>query len=341
MKIKTKNKLIAFSFVLIVAFIGCDNKSELNDIKKQNINETQAIEQERIKYQKDIDSINREIDLLSRAKNEIEERADFAEAEIFRILKSAYLDHIIIGSNNLDDSKNIFEEKLGFNIKDGKKHKNGISNIFIEFSNNSEIEFISVKNPSDNLANQYKKFLDNDRYGFQIALRTNEISNLKEHLTTLSLGYENFSENRNYSTLSTKNINSELPLFFIQYNEENKNTYTNHLNKSVGIKSIWFSTRNIKNTARELVDFGFDAVGNYELLEFKGKVVQFKNNNFGIILIESEKYELTGMTIWVEDLETLNEIIRKNKIEIIKQFKKKIFINPAQTKSIWIEFVEN
>lgn len=338
---KIINRLIAFSFVLIVAFIGCDNKSELNDIKKQNINETRAIEQERIKYQKDIDSINREIDLLTSAKNEVQERDDFAEAEIFRILKSAYLDHIIIGSNNLDDSKNIFEEKLGFTIKDGKKHKNGISNLFIEFSNNSEIEFISVKNPSDHLANQYEKFLDNDKYGFQIALRTNEISNLKEHLTTLSLEYEDFSENRNYSTLSTKNINSELPLFFIQYNDENKNTYTNHLNKSVGIKSIWFSTRNIKNTARELVDFGFDAVGNYELPAFKGKVVQFKNNNFEIILIESEKYELTGITIRVEDLEMLNEIIRKNNIEITKQFKNKIFINPAQTKSIWIEFVEN
>jgi hypothetical protein len=77
------------------------------------------------------------------------------------------------------------------------------------------------------------------------------------------------------------------------------------------------------------------------LPEFKGKVVQFKNNNFEIILIESEKYELTGMTIWVGDVETQNEIIRKNNIEIIKQFKEKIFINPAQTKSIWIEFAKN
>ncbi len=341
MKIKTKNRLITFSFVLIVAFMGCDNKSELNDIKKQKINETQAIEEERIKYQQDIDSINREIDLLSIAKSEIEERADFAEAEIFRIIKKAHFDHIIIGSNNLDDSKNIFEEKLGFTIKDGQKHKNGISNFFIEFSDESEIEIISVKNPSDHLASQYEKFLEDDKYGFQFVLRTNELLDLKEHLTTLKFGYSNYSKNNIYATLSKNMIDLELPIFFIQYNSENKNTHINHLNKSLGIKSVWFSTRNIKKTARELVDFGFDAVGNYELPAFKGKVVQFKNNNFEIILIESEKYELTGMTIWVEDVEALNERIRKNNIEIIKQFKEKIFINPAQTKSIWIEFAEN
>jgi hypothetical protein len=247
---------------------------------------------------------------------------------------------MIIGSNNLKNSKKIFEEMLGFTLKDGKKHQNGISNFFIEFSDDSEIEIISVVNPSDNLANQYKKFLENDKYGFQLALRTNELLDLKEHLSTLKLGYSDYSKNKIYATLSKNIIDAELPIFFIQYNNKNKNIHTTHLNKSLGIKSLWFSTNNIKKTARQLVDFGFDAIGNYELPTFKSKVVQFKNKNFEIILIEADKYELTGMTIWVQDLQMLNEIISKNNIEITKEFNDKIFVNPAQTNSIWIEFLE-
>ena len=274
---------------------------------------------------------------MSETKSEIKERNDFAESEIYRIIKVAQFDHLIIGTKNLDDSKTLFEEKLGFKIKNGKHHKNGISNFFVEFSDESEIEIMSIENTADKLANDYYQLLENNKYGLQFALRTNEISNLRKHLNAIKFDYEVFAENKIYSTLSKNTLDNELPLFFIQFNNENKNTQTNHLNKSSGIKSVWFSTSNIKKTAKKLVDFGFDAVGNYDLPTFKNKVVQFKNNNFEIILIESDKYEITGMTISVEDINIVKKIIKTNFIEQNDN----IYIQPSQTKTIWIEFVEN
>jgi hypothetical protein len=336
MKTEIIKRLISFSFVFAVLLISCDTNKEIKDYKKQNTNEIKAIEEERIKHQQDIDSLSKEIDSLSETKSEIKERTDFAESEIYRIIKVAQFDHLIIGTKNLDDSKTLFEEKLGFKIKNGNHHKNGISHFFVEFSDESEIEIMSIENPADKLANDYYQLLKNNKYGLQFALRTNEISNLRKHLNALKFDYEVFAENKIYSTLSKRNLDNELPLFFIQFNNENNNTRTNHLNKSSSIKSVWFSTSNIKKTARQLVDFGLDAVGNYDLPTFKNKVIQFMNNNFEIILIESDKYEITGMTITVEDINIVKKIIKTNFIEQNDN----IYIKPSQTKLIWIEFVE-
>ena len=336
MRIKIITSLIEFSFVLLVLFIGCDTNKERKEHKKQNTNEFEVIEEERIKYQQEIYSLSKEIDSLSETRSDIKARMAFAEAETYRIIKNSQLDHLIMGTKNLNDSKTFFEEKLGFTTKKGKLHKNGISNIFIEFGDNAEIEIMSIENPTDKLAEDYYQQLENGKHGFQFALRTNEISDLRKHLNTLKFGYEVFAENENYSILSKRNIENELPLFFIQFNNKNKNASTDHLNKSSGIKSVWFSTSDIKKTARKLVDFGFDAIGNYNLPTFKDKVVEFKNKNFEIILIESDKHEITGISIYVNDINIIKKIIKTNYLEQNDN----IYIKPSQSNSIWIEFVE-
>ena len=223
MKIEINKSLISFSFVLAVILISCDTNKEIKDYKKQNTNEIKTIEEERIKHQQDIDSLSKEIDSLSETKSDINERTDFAEAEIYRIIKDAQLDHLIIGTKNLGDSKKFFEQELGFKIKNGNHHKNGSSNFFVEFSDESEIEIMSIERPADKLANDYYKLIENNKYGLQFALRTNEISNLRKHLNALKFDYEVFAENKIYSTLSKRTLDHELPIFFIQFNSENKN----------------------------------------------------------------------------------------------------------------------
>jgi Glyoxalase-like domain len=331
---------------IILSLIGtsCDNKTEIIDSKKNSNQDTRKIEEEKDKYETAIDSLDKEILALSNTKNVLKNKKEFAEAEIISIVKESYLDHVIIGSNNLDQSRSFLKDKLGFSLKKGTEHSNGISSFFVEFEDSSEIELISVANANDKLTEEYNSLLAKKRFGFQFVLRTNKIYKLKEYFRTLDSRFSQINENKTYSTLSKQNLDPELPLFFIQYHQQNVNTVTNHQNKTLGISSVWISTREIKSTAMQYIDLGFSVVDRINVGNIKNKTVLLRNDNFEIILIESNSNEVSGLTIRTSDLNEIRNLIKKNlSLDLKEQTNKRgksLFLNPKVTNSIWFEFLE-
>lgn len=339
-----KLKIKTFIVLLIFTYLGtgCDNKREVMDSKKEINQEAKEIEDKKNEYEESIDSLNKEIKLLAKKKQVKKE--EFAEAEIYNVVKNSYLDHIIIGSNNLEKSKSFFQDKLGFTIKEGKKHNNGIINFFIEFVDSSEIEIVSITNPIDLLAKEYNTLLKIKHFGFQFALRTNEIQNLKNHFGTLSSNFSHFDENLAYSTLAQKEFKQELPIFFIQHHQKHFNTKTNHSNNSNGISAIWLSTIDIKKSAQKYIDFGFSIMDTISLGDIKKKTVLLRNDNFEIILIGNDKYEISGLTLSISNLDIIQKIVKDN-LNLTPQVKnnkrgKSISLDPTTTNSIWFEFLE-
>lgn len=330
--------LLTFSILMIFTFVSCDNNSKVKESKSGNREESKFIEKQKTEYLQSIDSLNKNISKLASKKQVLQKNLEYAQAQIYSILKKAYLDHVIIGTKNLNESKLFFKDVLGFEIKNGTPHKNGISNFFIEFRDTSEIEFIEVSQPKDNLSNDYLKMISNNKFGMQFAFRITELDKLEESFAQLKSPFIHVANNGSYSTLSSNTINKELPVFFIQYNAPNMNSETHHSNKEKRIKSVWFETKDIKNTARQLVDFGFEPFGKYSIPSYKNKIVEFRNNNFGIILIEAEDYQLSGITISISHIGSIINVLEKNNIEFIKNSVNNIFLNPEATNSIWIEF---
>ena len=66
-------------------------------------------------------------------------------------------DHIPIAVENLERSTDLFK-KLGFTLKQGRFHSNGIRNQHIKFSNGTELELITSNSRNDALSTEYKKF---------------------------------------------------------------------------------------------------------------------------------------------------------------------------------------
>jgi len=337
-----KTQTIIILVLLCIAGISCDNKTEVIDSKKEINREVKEIEEKKSEYEEELDSLNKDIITLS--KNKFSKRADFAEAEIYNILKNSYLDHIIIGSNNIDQSKLFFQDKLGFSVKEGLKHNNGISSFFIEFEDSSEIEFMSLLRTDDQLAKEYKSLLENEKYGFSFAVRTNQILKLTNHFKTLSSGFTEFNENKDYSTLSKIDVDPEIPLFFIQHHQNIFNTKTNNLNNTNGISAVWLSTNDIKKSAKQFIDFGFSIIDTISVGNLQSKMVLIRNNNFEIILIDSDRYEISGLTIITSNLDNVRNMI-KDKLNLnLKERNSKrgksVFIDPTTTNSIWFEFLE-
>ncbi|MCW8850402.1 MAG: VOC family protein [Melioribacteraceae bacterium] len=311
--------------------------------KKEINQEAKIIENEKERYQRSIDSLNKDIIELTEEKTILERNKEIASAEFFSILKNSYLDHVIIGTREIQSSIEFLEDKLGFTIKHGKKHKNGISNFFIEFEDSSEIEFISVQTPSDKLASDYESLLKNNQFGFQYAIRTNQLNHLKINPYNISEGFIEIYENKNYSTLSKKNIDLKLPFFFIQHHEQNY-TKANHSNEAKGIFSVWLETSDIRKTVRKYIDYGFGAIDTVKVGSYKNKTVSMRNDHFELIIIDSNKDYISGITIGVKNITDFQSRI-KEKFNIDSMIRssirgKSISLNPEVTKSIWFEFLE-
>lgn len=333
-------------FISIIHLSSCDNNEKLKQSREQESIETQEIDKIRNDRKVEIDSLQSEITKLKNKKHSLisQNKIDYLKAEIYYTLKKSNFDHIIIGTKNLAELTDLFKLELGFTIKKGKSHKNGIKNNFIEFLNDSEIELIEVTQPLDKLSQEYKTLINNQTRGLLFSIRVNEIKKLRDNFNQLQSAFSNFESNPTYSTLSAQKINSESPFFFIEYRGENSNSLISHKNNSKGISAVWYSSSDIKTTARELIDFGFSLIDNYSIPSFKGKVLKFKNDNFAIILIESNKAEIKGLTILTKDLKSVKNILHhsfgNNFIEQISGRGKSIFVSENLTKSIWLEFLE-
>ncbi len=333
------------TLLFTLTLFSCSNNDKLEESRNKESLEAQEIAAAKKNRKKEIDSLQKEISELKNKKENFlsQNQIDFLKAEIYYNLQKSYFDHILIGVKNLEKQTETFR-KLGFSIKKGKQHKNGIKNNFIEFGDSSEIELIEVQQASDKLSEKYKKLIDKNIYGLQFALRVNNVKKLKDNFSKLNSDFTILSVNKDYSILSKNKMDKGLPVFFIQYNIDNNNTLTSHSNGSKGIYSIWLSTNDIKNTAQKLSDMGFKLIGNYELPGIKGKAVEFTNSNFKIILIKSKKNEITGITILVDNLELVKNNLKSgfdtDFIEYSANRGKSIFINKELTNSVWIEFLE-
>ena len=64
------------------------------------------------------------------------------------------IDHLPIAVANLDSAADHFR-RLGFTIKPGRFHANGIKNIHIKFNNGTELELITADKEKDELSAEY------------------------------------------------------------------------------------------------------------------------------------------------------------------------------------------
>jgi hypothetical protein len=98
------------------------------------------------------------------------------------------LDHAIIVVNNLDAASDRFRD-LGFRIKPGRLHANGLLNRHIKFRDGTEVELMTVRGtPRDDMARDYSRLMRAGDGGVYVALRVPELSAATRHASALGSG---------------------------------------------------------------------------------------------------------------------------------------------------------
>lgn len=105
------------------------------------------------------------------------------------------IDHIPIVVRNLDSAANFYQQ-LGFALKPGRFHANGIRNQHVKFKNETELELISVSQAVDTLSTEYYNSLKEGEGPRFFGLFSTDIIGIAKQLD----GYTNYENHKTWIT---------------------------------------------------------------------------------------------------------------------------------------------
>jgi len=264
-------------------------------------------------------------------------------------VKSYRLDHVNIAVENLVAAKNHYSDILGFSIKPGRLHKNGLLNAFTRFKDGTLLELITSSREDDPLSSWYFKFIKKNPTGAGafVAVRIDtedELQALKNRLSSNGSQYD-YVESSYAKFLSFKEDNLLHPIFFIHYLKPivDKPVYLNHANTAQRLTAVWVSDQ-LAGALKHDLDFRVSTMKiALPFLQTKGTIIQLKNSQIYVLPTQSTR-RILGVTLLVEDLDIaktfIEKMTRKN-FEVYKTERGESFaISPELTFGIWIEFLE-
>ncbi len=204
------------------------------------------------------------------------------------------IDHTPIVVKNHDSTIQRFRN-MGFAIKPGYVHDNGVFNSHIKFMNLTGIEVISIGIPSDAIAKSYADFLSDGEGGTYLALTTDSLEAILSLLNKSDLDYQLLNSELFTYVIFEKTSGLE-HVFLIEYKNPVRisSKYLNHVIETDGISAVWLEGN--EDTARF-----FRVVGCEELQSVDAdEVTTFRLANGKVSIINTPattKYRVRGISL--------------------------------------------
>lgn len=154
----------------------------------------------------------------------------------------AALDHVPVAVQSLDRAQLTYE-RLGFRLKPGRAHANGLRNAFAKFPGGDYLELISPERGAvDALSQRYVAHLEAGEGGSALALRADSLSALNAHLDAVAgpVRFQTYG-----SAFATLNFTDNLMgwLFLIEYLSPvvDPPEALSHPNTAAGIETVWLT----------------------------------------------------------------------------------------------------
>ncbi len=260
------------------------------------------------------------------------------------------LDHINIAVKDLEKASRRYQD-LGFSIKPGRLHKNGILNAFVKFQDGSLLELISSNREKDPLSKWYSNFIiENPRgAGAFCALKVEQPADLDTlrkvfEKNEVEYKYENFG----YADILSFPENDPLhPFFFIHYSSpvKDKMIHLIHPNTAQKLYAVWIPERLYRENPEKFQNF---AAGNPSHVElpFKNTPVKVIDLDSGKIYLVSDNYfgRIVGATVLVKKISQTKFLLERSLKQKFDYYStprgRSILIPPQFTLGIWLEFLQ-
>lgn len=245
-----------------------------------------------------------------------------------------YLDHVPVAVRSLDGAVHTYGERLGFRIKPGRPHPNGIRNAFAKFRDGSYLELISAGEATDDLSLWYRSFLARQEGGAFLSLRADSLAALARAFQ--GHGYEGSLQHhgRAFSILSFPGSVLH-PVFLIQYPEpvRDQASVLDHPNTAIGLEGVWLPRRTFQTLAELPAVF---PTAPDSTIALAGGVISMSRY--------PSRANVAGVTIRVRSIAAAEQALRKGMGESFPIRRdargRSVVVPPAVTHGIWIEFLE-
>jgi len=255
------------------------------------------------------------------------------------------LDHIPIAVRNLDSAADCFR-KLGFVLKPGTLHGDGISNQHVKFSDGSELELITAVEVTDQLTTEYRQLLAEGEGPAFVGLFSPDLRRLKSNLDALGV-------NNNYDGgLIDFSAGNYLHSFFFgrrNHSPTDKPANFKHPNTATALIGVWIATDRFNDESEFLKKLNIVTRMQWVNVPNLVKLPVAHLQHGDIVFLPASRqltplHEIIGATIRVRSLMAAAEALRKAKIQIPPVVKngnrKSLFLAPSLTHGTWLEFAQ-
>lgn len=253
------------------------------------------------------------------------------------------LDHIPLAVADLDEAAERYR-KLGFALKPGRTHENGIQNQHVKFPDGTEIELISTSKARDTLTAEYLKYLASGDGPAFVGFYAPDMDRLASRLDAVGKPYRIGD-----GLLSFPESDELRHIFFGQRAQSTTDqpAHFGHLNGADALIGVWVAGDDLTAELKLLTSLG---------AEFSEQEVYVPEGVMAIVA-ELQQAELVflpgswqlvpgrrivGATIRTSDLEALRGVLMAASLDVppvlLTNNGLSMFISPDIAHGIWLEF---
>ena len=253
------------------------------------------------------------------------------------------LDHIPVAVTDLDQATADFSS-LGFVIKPGRPHDDGIRNRHVKFPNGGGIELITASNPTDDLAREYVDWLKGGSGPAFWSLYSSNLDGVTKVLAQQGLEPTDHGDLVNFPQHVMPHR-----LFFADRlrSPTDGPQYWSHPNTAYRLAGVW-----IAGTASELgllPALGLTPSDRPHCSPFPRHVITWVIPGEGdeVLVVPGVSRpadrSIVGMTVLVEDISVARKVLRANKVRFTEPkgcAGLSLWIAPASAQNVWLELHE-
>lgn len=247
------------------------------------------------------------------------------------------IDHIPVVVANLEKAEADFR-RMGFSIKPGHSHADGIRNAHVKFLDGTEIELITAPAAVDTLTTEYRAKMKSSDGPVYFGLFAPDRTALAAKLRS-----NGFSVQDDKSILTFPADNPLHPLFFGGRNKSptDKPAYFAHANSAVRLSALWVHDNQELRTL--LKSIGKFSPPKRQCAPFSSSEDNAATLSEGAVyFVPSASANVVAARVEVRSLTTLKSLLKKNKVAVTRGITcapHAVWISPTIAHGIWLEFV--
>lgn len=249
------------------------------------------------------------------------------------------LDHIPLAVKDLEQSKADFEA-LGFVLKPGRPHANGLRNAHAKFPDGTEIELITAPAAVDALTSDYRNWLKGGDGPAFLGLYTPDFNALIERLARFGLALDRKGD------LVTFSESADLRrLFFArrQHSPTDRPEHFAHANTALSLAGVWLA--GVVAEQHLLLKLGVTPTDNPPCGPFGSGSAVFSLSEGEITFLPAAARlapdrSIVAATVTVRNLATARSILTANRIPYVQVAgcaRDSLWVRPADTHGLWLE----